>query len=243
MQIEILRDRRIFVYFHLNKGGNGIRSPPDLKFELKIKFQIQEDKTVKYASKKVFILENGKYKEITYSKLQELEQSDKSYAEKFFLLLYGMLMKVTAETYKAYYKDKRRQKYIDERSLLNGDVSYDALDTDETLGAEVFADTKTNVEATVINKMTVAELRKAFLLLSPDERELMTAIYIQNLTEREYAKQKGVYHNAVHKRKLRILEKLKKFLDGKICDYVSRRKICARGACTNYMVSQYNFNG
>ncbi len=168
---------------------------------------------MKYAPKKVFILENGKYKEITYSELQKLEQSDKSYAEKFFLPLYGMLMEVTAETYKAYYKDKRRQKYIDERSLLNGDVSYDALDTDETLGAEVFADTKTNLEATVINKMTVAELRKAFLLLSPDERELMTAIYIQNLTEREYAKQKGVYHNAVHKRKLRILEKLKKFLD------------------------------
>lgn len=168
---------------------------------------------MKYAPKKVFILENGKYKEITYSELQKLEQSDKSYAEKFFLPLYGMLMEVTAETYKSYYKDKRRQKYIDERSLLNGDVSYDALDTDETLGAEVFADTKTNVEATVINKMTVAELRKAFLLLSPDERELITAIYIQNLTEREYAKQKGVYHNAVHKRKLRILEKLKKFLD------------------------------
>ena len=168
---------------------------------------------MKYAPKKVFILENGKYKEITYSELQKLEQSDKSYAEKFFLPLYGMLMEVTAETYKAYYKDKRRQKYIDERSLLDGDVSYDALDTDKTLGAEVFADTKTNVEATVINKMTVAELRKAFLLLSPDERELITAIYIQNLTEREYAKQKGVYHNAVHKRKLRILEKLKKILD------------------------------
>ena len=168
---------------------------------------------MKYAPKKVFILENGKYKEITYSELQELEQSGKSYAEKFFLPLHGMLMEVTEETYKWYYKDKRRQKYIDERSLLNGDVSYDALDTDETLGAEVFADTKTDVEAAVINKMTVAELRKAFLLLSPDERELITAIYIQNLTEREYAKQKGVYHNAVHKRKLRILEKLKNFLD------------------------------
>ena len=168
---------------------------------------------MKYTPKKVFILVNDNYKEITYIELQKLEQTDKSYAEKFFLPLHGMLMEVTAETYKAYYKDQRRQKYIDERSLLNGDVSYDALDTDETLGAEVFADTKTNVEAAVINKMTVAELRKAFLLLSPDERELIMAIYIQNLTEREYAKQKGVYHNAVHKRKLRILEKLKKFLD------------------------------
>lgn len=163
---------------------------------------------MKYAPKKVFILEKGNYKEITYSELKQLEQADK-----FFLPLHGMLMEVTEETYRDYYRDKRRQRYIDERSRLNGDVSYNALDTDETLGEDVFADEKTDVEAEVINKMTVAELRKAFLLLSPDERELITAIYIQNLTEREYAKQKGVYHNAVHKRKLRILEKLKKFLD------------------------------
>lgn len=168
---------------------------------------------MKYTPKKVFILVNDNYKEITYIELQKLEQTDKSYAEKFFLPLHGMLMEVTEEDYKEYYKYNRRQKYIDECSRKRGDVSYDALDTDETLGAEVFADMKTDVEAAVINKMTVAELRKAFLLLSPDERELITAIYIQNLTEREYAKQKGVYHNAVHKRKLRILEKLKKFLD------------------------------
>ena len=213
MQIEILRDRRIFVYFHLNKGGNGIRSPPDLKFELKIKFQIQEDKTVKYAPKKVFILEDGKYKEITYSELQKLEQSDKSYAEKFYLPLYGMLMEVTEETYKAYYKDKRRQKYIDERSLLNGDVSYDALDTDETLGVEVFEDTKTNVEETVINKMTVAELRRAFLLLSPDERELIKVLFIDGITERKAAEIYGISQVAIHKRKNRILAKLKDFLE------------------------------
>ena len=168
---------------------------------------------MKYAPKKVFILENGNYKEITYNELQKLEWSDKFYVDKFFLPLHGMLMEVTEETYKEYYRDKRRQKYIDERSKLNGDVSYNALDTDETLGEDVFADTKTDVEAEVINKMMVAELRKAFLLLSPDERELITAIYIHNLTEREFAKQKGVYHNAVHKRKLRVLEKLKKFLD------------------------------
>lgn len=209
----MLRDRRIFVYFHLNKGGNGIRSPPDLKFELKIKFQIQEDKTVKYAPKKVFILENGKYKEITYSELQKLEQSDKSYAEKFFLPLYGMLMEVTAETYKWYYKDKRRQKYIDERSLLNGDVSYDALDTDETLGAEVFADTKTNVEATVINKMTVAELRKAFLLLSPDEKKLLIEHFFDEKSQVELSKQYGVNQSSISRKINRIIAKLKKFLE------------------------------
>ena len=168
---------------------------------------------MKYAPKKVFILENGVYREISYNELKQLEQADKSYMDKFFLPLHGMLMEVTEEAYKEYYRDKRRQKYIDERSKLNGDVSYNALDTDETLGEDILADRRTDVEMQVINQMTVEQLRKAFLLLSPDERELITAIYIQNLTEREFAKKKGVYHNAVHKRKLRVLEKLKKFLD------------------------------
>ena len=168
---------------------------------------------VKYAPKKVFILEKGNYKEITYSELKQLEQADKSYMDKFFLPLHGMLMEVTEEAYKEYYRDKRRQKYIDERSRLNGDVSYNALDTDETLGEDVFADEKTDVEAEVINKMTVAELRKAFLLLSPDERELIKILFIDGVTERKASEIYGVSQVAIHKRKNKILAKLKEFLE------------------------------
>ena len=168
---------------------------------------------MKYAPKKVFILEKGNYKEITYSELKQLEQADKSYMDKFFLPLHGMLMEVTEETYKEYYRDKRRQKYIDERSRLNGDVSYNALDTDETLGEDVFADEKTDVEAEVINKMTVAELRKAFLLLSPDERELIKILFIDGVNERKESEIYGVSQVAIHKRKNKILAKLKEFLE------------------------------
>lgn len=168
---------------------------------------------MKYAPKKVFILEKGNYKEITYSELKQLEQADKSYMDKFFLPLHGMLMEVTEEAYKEYYRDKRRQKYIDERSRLNGDVSYNALDTDETLGEDVFADEKTDVEAEVINKMTVAELRKAFLLLSPDERELIKILFIDGVTERKASEIYGVSQVAIHKRKNKILAKLKEFLE------------------------------
>lgn len=168
---------------------------------------------MKYAPKKVFILENGLYKEITYSELKQLEQADKSYMDKFFLPLHGMLMEVTEETYKEYYRGKRRQKYIDERSKANGDVSYNALDTDETLGEDVFADTKTDVEAEVINKMTVAELRKAVHLLSPDERELIKILFIDGVTERKASEIYGVSQVAIHKRKNKILAKLKEFLE------------------------------
>ena len=37
--------------------------------------------------------------------------------------------------------------------------------------------------------------------------------YAEGLTEREYAEQLGVFRNAIHKRKVRILGKLKKFLE------------------------------
>ena len=168
---------------------------------------------MKYAPKKVFVLENGNYKEITYNELKTLEQADKEYANKYFLPLHGMLMEVMEEEYKAYYKDKRRQKYIDERSRENGDVSYDALDSSDMLGESVLVDIETNVEEQVTNKIILEQLHNAFLLLSEEEKEVITAIFKNNLTDRELAKKKGVYHNAIHKQKNRILEKLKNFLN------------------------------
>ena len=45
------------------------------------------------------------------------------------------------------------------------------------------------------------------------EQELIRKLFYEGLTEREYAAEKGIYHNAVHKKKLRILEKLKKLLE------------------------------
>lgn len=61
----------------------------------------------------------------------------------------------------------------------------------------------------------VITLCYGFLTIRKDDATVLYYIRYaaRYFTEREYAKQKGVYHNAVHKRKLRILEKLKKFLD------------------------------
>lgn len=168
---------------------------------------------MKYAPKKVFILENGLYKEITYSELKQLEQADKSYMDKFFLPLHGMLMEVTEQTYREYYRDKRRQKYIDERSKANGDISYNSFDTDELLGEDILVDKHIDVEAQVISKMTVEQLRKAFLLLSPEERELVKVLFIDGVTERKASEIYGISQVAIHKRKNKILTKLKEFLE------------------------------
>lgn len=213
MRKKKLLDRRIFVCrFLSDKGDNRIRAPPGLEFEFKIKFQIKEDKTVKYAPKKVFILEKGNYKEITYSELKQLEQADKSYMDKFFLPLHGMLMEVTEEAYKEYYRDKRRQKYIDERSKANGDISYNSFDTDELLGEDILVDKHTDVEAQVISKMTVQQLRQAFLLLSTDEIALLKLRYFKEYSEIKLSKYYGLSQQAISKRIKKILSKIKKII-------------------------------
>ncbi|PKM67307.1 MAG: sigma-70 family RNA polymerase sigma factor [Firmicutes bacterium HGW-Firmicutes-2] len=80
--------------------------------------------------------------------------------------------------------------------------------------AEVqFVDQDTNVEDDAIQKMMIQKLRYSLELLTAEEYELILALFFEGQTEREYAHNKGVYHNAIHKKKLRILEKLKNFLE------------------------------
>ena len=167
---------------------------------------------MKYAPKKVFILENGNYKEITYSELQELEETDKVYADKLFLPLHGMLMEVTEEDYKAYYKYNRRQKYIDECSRKRGDVSYDALDTEETLGVDTFEDKSINIEKQVEDKIMISVLNKALKLLSPKDYKLIQMLFYENYSERKLSKQYGISRPTLHKRLQKIFYQIKQFM-------------------------------
>lgn len=168
---------------------------------------------MKYAPKKVFILENGDYKELTYEKFCLHKEADSSYEDKFFIPLHGMLMEVTEKTYRDFYRDKRRQKYIDERSAENGDFSYDMLTTDDFNGEDILVDTSQEISDTVIHKIMLDKLRDSLVLLSGDEQKLIQEIYFDGLSERNLAEKYGVSQVAIHKRKLRILEKLKKIIE------------------------------
>ena len=167
----------------------------------------------KYAPKKVFILDNGKYIEITYEELFRREETDPSYKDKLFLPLYGMIMEVTESTYIEFYKLQRRQKYIDERSRDNKDISYDSLTTDEFNGEDILVDDGESVEDQAVRNVTAEEIRFKISLLKPADQELVQAMFFEGLSERQYAERCGVNRNAIHKRKVRILEELKKLLE------------------------------
>ncbi len=76
-----------------------------------------------------------------------------------------------------------------------------------------FAAETESVEETVLRRLQYAQLHKALSLLPDDERELIDRLFFRGQTEREAAAEMGIYHNAVHKRKNRILGKLKKFFE------------------------------
>ena len=56
------------------------------------------------------------------------------------------------------------------------------------------------------------DLRRALEQLSKNEQELIYKLFFLCQTEREVADELGIYHNAVHKKKLAILAKLHKYL-------------------------------
>ena len=166
----------------------------------------------KYAKSKCFVFSKNGYEEITYSELCLRKDTDIRYQKKKFVPLHGMLMEVTPEQYADFYRTKNRQRYLDRRSAESGDISIDMLTTDEFNGADILIDTAEPVDEQVIRKVMTDKLTCCLYLLSEDEQELIFKLFYEGMTEREYAAEKGIYHNAVHKKKLRILEKLKKLL-------------------------------
>ena len=117
---------------------------------------------MKYAPKSVFILENGKYIEISYEELCNRAESDDAYKNKRFLPLYGMLMEVEENEYKQFYKTSRRQKYLEELSREKGDISFDMLTTDDFNGQDILVDTKRDVYQLVEQKITMDKLQKVY---------------------------------------------------------------------------------
>lgn len=111
------------------------------------------------------------------------------------------------------YDLKVEQTIIDEEKqtvtvIPSREDSYERLS--ET--AVQFVDQTQGIEEQVIHRLEVKQLYKALSLLSDDERYLIKQLYFEERSERDLAKEMGIYHNAIHKQKKQILARLKKIL-------------------------------
>ena len=140
------------------------------------------------------IIENGGYTELTYEEFRRREQICPLYADKLFLPLYGRLMEVSKEDYTEFYRAKRRQKYLDERSAENGDFSYDMLTTDEFSGEDILIAEQPDVCDAVVESIMTDKLRKAILKLSDEEQLLIYRHYTPVFQAQTFSKFTA-YHN------------------------------------------------
>ena len=167
---------------------------------------------MKYPPKKVFILENEEYVEITYADLLWRTQHDVSYADRKFLPLHDMLMEVTQEDYYKFYSEADRQRYHNIRSIRRGDLSLDAPMLSDVYDRLLLADPSADTSDIVENKIMAEMLDAAILTLGKEEQLLIYRYYFSEMTERQLSELYGVSQQAISRRIQRIRRKLKEII-------------------------------
>lgn len=126
----------------------------------------------------------------------------------------GVLIDVTKEIYLTYYRMARRAKHLNEKDELHGVVSYNELDTDGLLGQETMPDLNSeSVEDMATHTLMYEKLHQCLKLLSKSEQELIHALYFDGKSEHQLFRETGIPQKTIHNRKVRILRKLKNFME------------------------------
>lgn len=133
--------------------------------------------------------------------------------EKYMIKIEGKPIEVTQDVYYAYFRMERQERGQEEKKQRNSVMSYDALDTEESSGVEAMPDIITpSLEQQIIYQEMRESLHMAVNTLTRAERELIKAIYFEDLSERDFAKRKGLSQRGVNRQRRKILSKLKMFL-------------------------------
>ena len=169
-----------------------------------------------------FLSEDGKkrYKALTGQALYQYLRTEEG-KKKYFdvwqdddrAVMVGV--EVPPDRAKIYESEKRRRRYLS-AVMAELDISVTSLevitDGENINGEHALPNLSVNPEEFLLDRLEKEELHKAIQKLTKEEQNFIKSLFFDGYTERDYAKKMGVYHNAIHKKKLRILEKLKNFL-------------------------------
>ena len=121
---------------------------------------------------------------------------------------------VTEEVYKAYCQGARKERYFRESDIRNQTFFYDALDTEELNGSEMFWDSSAeSVEAEAEKHILLEKLKDSIASLSDEEQQLICRLYVYGDSLRQISKSSQIPLTTLHTRHQRLLKKLKNFLE------------------------------
>lgn len=144
--------------------------------------------------------------------------------EKYYIALDGQIFEVSRELYEAYYKGHRKERYFiqdlkRERTRMNKETGQITVipgreDSYERLleAEKQFAAEAENTEDAAIRAVMLEKLNEALHTLTDEESSIIHALFYQEVSEVELARQLGIARTTLQSRKYKILEKLKKLL-------------------------------
>ena len=168
---------------------------------------------MKYEPKRVFVMDNGNYTEISYQEYCRRNEEDVLFRKRHFIPIQGMLLEVPETAYQEHYKETERDRYLKKQDKDHKLCSLEALKKEMGGNVNVEPVAADDVEQTALDNLFLEQLQKAVKQLTMEEQELFYSLYHNGLTERKAAKILKISQVAVHKRKHGILKKLKKLLE------------------------------
>ena len=157
----------------------------------------------KYAPRKVFILENGEYIELSNEEFERRKENDPTYAERYFIPVQGFLLEVDRQHYEDFYRTKDRLTYLKRLDIKYGLLSIDAFDSEDDNGTDYIQAETEDVAETVAHLLLLDKLRLIVSMLPEDEKELIQAHFYENIPQTEIADRLGISQQAVSKRILK----------------------------------------
>ena len=129
----------------------------------------------------------------------------------------GVNVEVTKEVFLAYSQMDRRERYLKKERSKGRELSLDRMQENGGLPGYVGSEDVSDVEDIVLQNEEQAVHKKlvatALGLLSEGEKQLIQALFFDEISAREYARKIGVSDMAIRKRRNRILKKIKSFFE------------------------------
>lgn len=121
---------------------------------------------------------------------------------------------VTETVFKAWCQGERKERYCRERDAAHGVLSYDALDTPDFNGCELFPDLHSpSVEDMVEKHLALAKLRLAVASLAQEEKRLLLRLYVYQQSLRTIAAEDKLAVSTVQYRHQKLLRKLREIME------------------------------
>ena len=168
-----------------------------------------------YIPKRVFLLDCGKYIELSYEEFCEKKEETEGFDAKNrrYILVQGILLEVDEPAYREHYRICRRMRYLMEMEQKVQILSFEDCIEAGLEGSILSAENEKLPDAIAEGKDTIQRLRRAIDRLTNEERDLILTHFFFHATQEEIARQHSITQAAVSQRLQRILQKLREELE------------------------------